>query len=286
MTPAVARVWSRAWPAPAKLNLFLHVTGLRADGMHWIQTQFQLLDHCDYLDFRVRDDGWIRLLPERHDSGDDLVVRAAALLQRVCACPLGADIALRKRIPTGGGLGGGSSDAATVLMALDRLWGLSLGAERLGPLAAALGSDVPLFIHGHSARAEGTGELLHPCESIARHFLVLDPGTAVSTATVYGQPELRRDTPRADLGQLAYPEGRNDCTAVTCRLYPEVGRALAWLRERADGRMTGTGGCLYAAFDTESQARQLQREVPAPWQAEVARGIAASPLLERLCDTN
>ena len=278
----ITHPWSRGWPAPAKLNLYLHVTGVRADGMHWIQTQFQLLDLCDYLDFQVRADGLIRLLRAGPDTDTNLVVRAAALLQQVSACPLGANVVLQKHIPAGGGLGGGSSDAATTLVALDQLWGLNLGTTRLGHVAAGLGCDVPLFLHGQSARAEGTGEILSPCKSIMQDFLVLDPGITVSTAEVYAQPELTRDTPRAKISQLAYPQGHNDCEAVTCSLYPQIGQALEWLRERADGRMTGTGGCLYAAFDSATRAEEVQRAVPPPWQALTARGITDSPLLERL----
>lgn len=276
------RHWSRGWPAPAKLNLFLHITGVREDGMHWIQTQYQLLDFCDYLDFRVREDGLIHLLPAEDDTNDNLIVCAAALLQQVSNCALGTDIVLQKRIPIGGGLGGGSSDAATTLVALNRLWGLNLGRERLGRIATGLGSDVPLFIHGRSARAEGIGEVLGADTSVAQDFLVIDPAVAVATAEIYGHPELTRNTPRGKISQLAYPQGHNDCEAVTCQIYPEVNSALRWLRERADGRMTGTGGCVYAAFESATQARQVESDVSPPWQTFTARGRATSPLLERL----
>ncbi len=272
--------WSRAWPAPAKLNLYLHITGVREDGMHWLQTRFQLIELCDQLDFRIRSDGLIRLLPEHCTC--NLVVRAAALLQQLGNCPLGADILLHKRIPTGGGLGGGSSDAATTLSALNQLWGLALETEQLLHIAAGLGSDVPLFVHGHTACAEGTGERLSPCPSLALPFLVLDPGVTVSTAHIYNAADLTRDTPRTKMHTLDYPAGHNDCEPVTCRLYPEVGRALAWLRTHAEGRMTGSGGCLYAAFASADQSAQLCQRVPPPWRAVLARGIASSPLLQRL----
>lgn len=250
--------------------------------MHWIQTQYQLLDFCDYLDFRVREDGLIRLRPAEVDTRSNLVVCAAALLQQVGNCALGADIVLQKRIPISGGLGGGSSDAATTLTALNRLWGLNLGREQLGRIATGLGSDVPLFVHGRSARAEGIGEVLSADTNVAQDFLVIDPAVAVSTAEIYGHPELTRNTPRGKISRLAYPQGHNDCEAVTCRIYPEVNKALGWLRERAAGRMTGTGGCVYAAFDTATQATQARSEVPAPWRAFTAQGRATSPLLERL----
>lgn len=272
--------WS-AWPAPAKLNLFLRITGRRADGYHELQTVFRLLDWGDRVWLRLRRDGRI----ERHGgsvpgvaAADDLAVRAAELLRKEANVALGADIRIEKRIPAGGGFGGGSSDAATVLCVLDRLWGLGLGEDRLAALGLRLGADVPVFVRGRSAWGEGVGERLQPVALEPRWYLVLFPGCAVHTGKVFADPELTRNTPRITMAAFRAGLARNDCEPVVRRLYPEVGQALDWLGQHAPARLTGTGGCVFAAFTEEASARAVLAQVPARWQAFVARGVDISPL--------
>ncbi|ROR34805.1 4-(cytidine 5'-diphospho)-2-C-methyl-D-erythritol kinase [Inmirania thermothiophila] len=274
------------WPAPAKLNLMLRIVGRRADGYHELQTVFQFLDYGDAVGLRVRRDGAVvrrggvaGLDPER-----DLAVRAARALQRAAGVRLGAEIVLHKRIPAGGGLGGGSSDAATVLCALDRLWGCGLGTEALCELALGLGADVPVFVRGRAAWAEGVGERLTPVSPPEPWYLVVWPGAAVATARVFADPALTRDSPPTTIRGFLSGERGNDCEAVVRRLCPEVGRALDWLRARAPAGLSGTGGCVFAAFDEEGAARAAARGLPAPWRAIVARGCNRSPLRERLGD--
>lgn len=280
---------SPPWPAPAKLNLFLHVVGKRADGYHSLQTVFQLLDHCDEIFIEPTDDGLIRrpeglagIVPEQ-----DLVVRAARLLQAESGARLGAELRVHKRIPSGGGLGGGSSDAATVLVALNRLWGLEWPAGRLAALGLRLGADVPVFVHGHSAWAEGVGERLSPVELPAAWYLVVCPDCAVSTAEIFSDPELTRDSPETTISGFLSAGGRNDCEPVVRRRYPAVAAALDWVTARSGGRparLTGTGGCVFAAFDVAEQAQAALEGLPDRWTAFVARGVAESPLLARVAD--
>lgn len=274
---------SRDWPAPAKINLFLHVTGRRDDGYHLLQTLFQFLDVCDWLDFRVRDDGRIERAGELPGvaAADDLVVRAARLLREHAGCTLGVDIHLRKRLPLGGGLGGGSSDAATVLVALDVLWGLDLGVDVLAALGLALGADVPVFVRGHAAWAEGVGEILAPCDPDEGAVLVITPDCAVSTARVFTDPDLTRHTPPIKMHAFSLARSRNDCEPVTRRLYPAVGAALDWLDQHAPARMSGTGASVFAFFDSLEQAEAVARQVPAPWRAVATRRVNCSPLGER-----
>jgi 4-diphosphocytidyl-2-C-methyl-D-erythritol kinase len=275
---------SERWPAPAKLNLFLHITGRRADGYHELQTVFQLLDYGDSLRFGVREDGRIRLaaatpgVPEEQD----LCVRAARLLQQSTGSALGADIELDKRLPLGGGLGGGSSDAATVLVALNHLWGTGLSPRQLSELGLALGADVPVFVQGRSAWAEGVGERLTPLPLLPRWYLVLHPDCEVATAKVFAAPDLTRNTP--SIKMAAFRAGRvgNDCEAVVRALYPPVGRALDWLGGFAPARLTGTGACVFAAFEHEAGARAVLAQLPSPWQGFVARGVDESPLRRHL----
>lgn len=275
---------SSGWPAPAKLNLFLHICGRRADGYHELQTLFQLLDYGDRLDFVHRSDGVVRRLqgPAGVPEAQDLVVRAARLLQREAGLDHGVDIHLHKRLPMGGGLGGGSSDAATVLVALNRLWRAGLDQQALVDLGLRLGADVPVFVRGHSAWAEGVGERLTAQSLPPRWFLVLHPGVEVATAAVFGAPELTRNSPRIKIPAFDFGRTRNDCEPVVRVQYPEVGRALDWLGHYGQARLTGTGACVFAAFDDEARARQVLERVPAGWQAFVARGVDRSPLLARL----
>jgi 4-diphosphocytidyl-2-C-methyl-D-erythritol kinase len=276
---------SPAWPAPAKLNLFLHVTGRRPDGYHELQTAFQLLDYGDEILVEPRADGLI--LRPQGAAGvppeSDLVVRAARRLQAAAGCSRGADIHVIKRIPLGGGLGGGSSDAATTLVALNRVWGLDWPEERLAALGLELGADVPVFVRGRTAWAEGVGEELTPLALPPAWYLVVCPSCAVSTAQVFADPELTRDTPKTTIKGFVSAGGRNDCEPVVRRLYPEVGAALDWLAPRArDGaRLTGTGGCVFARFPSAAEAEAVLAVMPAGWTGFVARGVGESALLGR-----
>lgn len=281
---AAATLTSHGWPAPAKINLFLHVVGRRHDGYHLLQTLFQFLDFCDELDFAIRTDGEIRRgndLPGV-PAEQDLVVRAARLLQSHTGCRLGAEITVNKCLPMGGGLGGGSSNAATVLLALNELWGLRLEVAALASLGLQLGADVPVFIHGHAAWAEGVGEHLtpYPCEQTP--VLVIHPGCQVPTRDIFTAPDLTRDTPAIKIHHLSLGNTHNDCEPVTRRLYPEVARALKWLAGLAPARMSGTGACVFGTFDTLAQARQAGHSVPSPWTWFTAMRLNRSPLLDRL----
>ena len=278
---------SEAWPAPAKLNLFLHVTGRRADGYHSLQTVFQLLDYCDELRIEPTADGTISRPegPAGVDPEADLVVRAARLLQAASGAGLGAEIRVRKRIPVGGGLGGGSSDAATTLVALNQLWGLDWPGERLAALGLRLGADVPVFVHGRSAWAEGVGERLTPVELPLTWYLVVCPDCAVSTAEIFSDPELTRDSPETTISGFLSAGGRNDCEPVVRRRYPAVAAALDWVAARSGGhpaKLTGTGSCVFTEFAAATEARAALAELPSRWTGFVARGAAESPLLARV----
>ena len=268
------------WPAPAKLNLFLHVVARRADGYHDLQTLFQLIDLCDAVGLGLRADGRIERVEGMAEvpPETDLAVRAARLLQETTGCRLGADIAVRKHIPSGGGLGGGSSDAATVLRVLNRLWGIGLGMDELATLGLRLGSDVPVFLHGSSAWAEGRGEILEPVELPERWYLILHPGVAVSTAAIFQAPELTRNSPLITIRAFFQAGSRNDCEPIVRRRYPEVDAALRWLGARAEARMSGTGACVFSGFDRAEDARRIAAAVPDRWQHWLVRGLNRSPL--------
>ncbi len=274
-------------PAPAKLNLMLHITGRRADGYHELQTLFQFLDYGDELVLRPREDGQIRLLTELpgvdHDS--NLIVRAARLLQRESGCALGADIQLTKRLPMGGGIGGGSSDAATTLLGLDHLWNTGLGEDRLAELGLSLGADVPVFVRGRAAFAEGVGERLQPVDLAEPWFLVIAPQVSVSTAEIFADPELTRNTPAITVRSLLAGGGHNDCQPVVEKRYPEVRNALSLLNKFVQARMTGTGACVFGSFPNEGEADKVRRQLPATLPSFVARGRNVSMLhrsLERM----
>ena len=274
-------------PAPAKLNLMLHITGRRADGYHELQTLFQFLDYGDELSFRLREDGQIHLLTELpgvdHDS--NLIVRAARLLQRESDCTLGADIRLTKRLPMGGGIGGGSSDAATTLLGLDHLWNTGLGEDRLAELGLNLGADVPVFVRGRAAFAEGVGERLQPVDLPEPWFLVIAPQVSVSTAEIFADPELTRNTPAITVRSLLAGGGHNDCQPVVEKRYPEVRNALSLLNKFVQARMTGTGACVFGSFPNEGEADKVRRQLPATLPSFVARGRNVSMLhrsLERM----
>ena len=276
------------YPAPAKLNLFLHVVGRRPDGYHLLQTVFRFVDYGDSLSFTVRDDGLIRRvnpLPGL-DPEQDLTVRAARLLQQETGCRLGADIVLEKRLPMGGGLGGGSSDAATTLLALNRLWNLNLSRQVLQELGLRLGSDVPVFVFGESAFAEGVGEKLQPVALPPAWYVVLVPPVAVSTVEIFTSRELTRATKPIKMSDFStgcgmlFPHVKNDLEPVVCRKYPQVAECLEWLKGFGDARMTGSGACVFAAFSGEEEANKVFSMKPARMAGFVAKGLDRHPLYD------
>lgn len=269
-----------AWPAPAKINLFLHITGRRADGYHELQTLFQFLDWGDRLWFQPRGDGLCRRLegPAEVDPEQDLVVRAARLLSQRSGAGLGVDIRIDKQIPLGSGLGGGSSDAATTLVALNRLWNLGLPPDELAALGLRLGADVPVFLRAEAAWAEGVGERLQAAAPEEGWLLLLCPPVAVSTAEIFSAPALRRDTAPIRPQDWRWEDSRNDCEPITSARYPEVAAALAWLRQRAPARMSGTGASVFGRFADPAAARAAAAEAPAAWRPRVVRGLNRSPL--------
>ncbi|WP_018413030.1 4-(cytidine 5'-diphospho)-2-C-methyl-D-erythritol kinase [Methyloversatilis thermotolerans] len=287
--------WGRWLPAPAKINLFLHVTGRRADGYHLLQTVFRFLDHGDRLRFSRRDDGVIRRVGDIPGVAeqDDLCVRAARLLQQHTGCALGVDIELDKVLPMGGGLGGGSSDAATVLLALNRLWRLDLPLEALQALGLSLGADVPVFVSGRSAFAEGVGERLQALSLPPAAYLVIAPGVSIPTPRIFSDPELTRNSDPCKIADFAaaasgsFPRlyGRNDLEAVAKRLYPEVDHVLKNLAHRVDERqvrMSGSGACVFVQCPDVVHAQNLKQATsaqwPATWRGFVAEGVDLHPL--------
>jgi 4-diphosphocytidyl-2-C-methyl-D-erythritol kinase len=296
---------SHAYPAPAKLNLFLHVVGRRADGYHLLQSVFRLIDRADTVHLELRDDG--RVVRQADLPGvaeeHDLTVRAARLLQAYAAEGAGVSIRLDKVLPLGGGLGGGSSDAATVLLALNRLWQINLSRETLQKLALQLGADVPVFVFGQSAFAEGVGEILRPVSVPPAWYVVLMPPVQVPTAAIFAAPELTRNTPPLKIAPFSAGAGRttlhglqpaesrsahrgdqdllvghNDLQPVVVSRYPEVARHLEWLAQFGEARMTGSGACVFAAFGTEEAAREVLRQMPGTMQGFVAQGLDKHPL--------
>jgi 4-diphosphocytidyl-2-C-methyl-D-erythritol kinase len=282
------RETSAPWPAPAKLNLFLHIVGRRPDGYHELQTCFQFVDLCDEITVEVRADGRIRRVVALADVAEDadLCVRAARALQAAAACPLGADIGVLKRIPMGGGLGGGSSDAATCLVALNHLWKLHWSVDDLAALGLKLGADVPVFVRGRAAWAEGIGErltpLFPPLAPAEANYLILKPNIGVGTAGVFQDPELTRNSAPITIHGFLASGGRNDCLGVVRRRYPEVARALDWLSDFGPARLTGTGACVFLAVETMERGREILGKLPPAIEGFLARGLNDSPLLERL----
>ena len=287
-------------PAPAKLNLFLHVVGQRADGYHELQTVFQFVDLADRVRIARRDDTRLQRTtrtPGVADS-DDLVMRAARLLRDEFGVESGADIGVEKRIPLGAGLGGGSSDAATTLVGLNRLWNIGADVERLATLALGLGADVPVFVRGHAAWAEGVGECLHPLALEEPWYVLILLPFKVATADVFRAPALTRNTPRLRMARALgnrerHPglpvqiehlltAARNDCVPVVTEMYPPVGDALRWLDQRTAARMTGTGATVFGRFDTREHALEVAYDVPEPWRGLVTKGLNRSPLLDQL----
>lgn len=266
------------YPAPAKLNLFLHVLGRRADGYHELQTVFRLIDRSDRVGIAAREDGEIRFSGVFGD--DNLCMRAARLLKNETGTKRGADLAVEKVIPVGGGLGGGSSDAATVLLVLSKLWNLHLDRAALLLIGAKLGADVPVFVFGRNAIGEGIGERLRPLDLPAAWYLVLEPQVSVSTREIFAGA-LTRNTKPLKIPPFFSGHGRNDLEAAVVAKYPEIDAHLKWLRQRCpQARMTGSGACVFAEFESETGARALQAQLPGEMRGFVARGLDRHPLCE------
>ncbi|MFI8384185.1 4-(cytidine 5'-diphospho)-2-C-methyl-D-erythritol kinase [Pseudomonas sp. NPDC079086] len=282
--PAIPAAAELILPAPAKLNLMLHILGRRADGYHELQTLFQFLDFGDELGFALRTDGEIHLhtpidgVP--HDS--NLIVRAARMLQQHANCTQGANIWLDKRLPMGGGIGGGSSDAATTLLGLNHLWQLNYSEDQLASLGLSLGADVPVFVRGHAAFAEGVGEKLQPVTLSEPWFLVAIPQVLVSTAEIFSDPELTRDTPPIKVRSLLEGGGRNDCQPVVTKRYQEVRNALILLNKFVPTRLTGTGACVFGSFPNQDDADKVARQLPATLPSFIAQGRNISMLHRKL----
>jgi 4-diphosphocytidyl-2-C-methyl-D-erythritol kinase len=275
---------SSAWPAPAKLNLFLHITGRRDDGYHLLQTVFQFIQLQDEIDFKILDEDEVTRSSDMSGVAveDDLVVKAARKLKEKTGCQLGVDINVKKNIPEGGGLGGGSSDAATTLVALNELWQTGLSVEELSEIGLVLGADIPIFVHAYAAWAEGVGENLTPIEPVESWYLVIHPSCSVATAKIFNAEELTRNTPAITIRDFLEGGGRNDCEDVVRNHYKEVAKALDWLGEFAPVKLTGTGACLFAPFADKEKALAVKAQLPTEWQGYVVKGMNKSPLLERL----
>ena len=273
-------------PAPAKINLFLHIVGRRPDGYHLLQTAFRMLDWGDEITLQRRDDGLILRTSDVPGvpAESDLVVRAARALQAASGSRFGADIGVLKRIPMGGGLGGGSSDAASVLLALNRLWGCGLSRQALQDLGLKLGADVPFFIFGETAFAEGVGEALRSLAVPPAWYVVVAPPVSVPTAEIFSAKELTRDTEILIMQGFAAHKTRNDMQAVVCMKYREVAESLEWLLRYGDARMSGSGACLFAPFDSEERAKQVAARAPSGWNVWVAQGLDRHPLKDWVAD--
>ncbi len=274
--------WQSIYPAPAKLNLFLHVVGRRADGYHLLQTMFRFLDHGDRLRFSPRADGLVRLATPLAGVAPDqeLSVRAARLLQAETHCPAGVNIRIEKHLPLGGGLGGGSSDAATVLLALNHLWKLHLPRRHLQEIGLTLGADVPVFVFGRNAFAEGIGETLLAVELPPRWYVVLEPPLQVPTAAIFGAPELKRDSLAIDPASWCPGFGGNDLEAVACARFPAIAEHLVALSAFAPARMSGSGACVFAEFASREEAENALRQLPGTMRGWLAMGLDRHPLCE------
>ena len=277
---------SYAWPAPAKLNLFLHIIGRRDDGYHQLQTIFQLVDFCDLLDFDVCQDGDVICQSNWDNIAEDsnLVVKAARLLRSKTDCQLGVKIRLDKHLPVGGGLGGGSSDAATTLVALNHLWDLQLSTRELVDIALQLGADVPVFVYGKTSWAEGIGEQISPVRLPEKWYLIVQPDCMVATSEIFNADDLTRNTVAINRHQLQIDLCHNDCEPVVRRLYPQVAEILDWLNRFGSAKITGTGSCVYSGFGEQQQAEEIYEQLPNGWYGYVVHGLNHSPLLQRLSD--
>ncbi len=268
----------------AKINRFLHITGQRKNGYHELQTVFQFLDFGDYLEFRTNNTGEINLLTPIPgvDNDSNLIVKAAKSLQQQANCSLGVDIKLDKQLPMGGGLGGGSSNAATTLLALNKIWQLQLTTDTLAELGVELGADVPVFVRGFTAFAEGIGEHLTPVDIDSPWFLVTIPECSISTAAIFGAKDLPRNTAKISIEDVNIAACHNDCENLVIKLYPEVAKMMAWLLEYAPSRLTGTGACIFSSFDDKQSALTVQSKLPNGVKSFVAKGLAQSPILAEL----
>ncbi|EON6313208.1 TPA: 4-(cytidine 5'-diphospho)-2-C-methyl-D-erythritol kinase [Vibrio cholerae] len=274
------------WPSPAKLNLFLYITGRRANGYHDLQTLFQFLDHGDELTITANNSGNITLSPALADVAleDNLIYKAAMALKNAAQSPLGADIQLHKVLPMGGGIGGGSSNAATTLVALNYLWQTGLSDDQLAEIGLALGADVPVFTRGFAAFAEGVGEELSVVEPEEKWYLVLRPAVSIATKDIFTHPQLVRNTPKRDLASLLATPYENDCEKIVRSLYPEVDKQLSWLLQYAPSRLTGTGSCVFAEFSSRKDAQAVFAQLSDNVLAFVAQGRNVSPLRKTLAD--
>lgn len=278
------------WLSPAKLNLFLHITRRRADGYHELQTVFQLIDYCDELTFNLRTDSHIYLhtTPKlEFPLEQNLILRATNLLRSKTRCKLGVDIELYKKIPVGGGLGGGSSNAATTLLALNKLWELNVSRQELSQLSLQLGADVPFFVEGRTAWAEGIGEKIYPLELPEKWFVILIPPIHVSTAKIFSDDGLTRDTPTIKIHELFSNtvSTRNDCEPIVRKRYPLIANGLDWLNQYGTARLTGTGGCCFISCENRIIAQEILLKIPKSFDGFIARGLNYSPLLE-MAETN
>ncbi|WP_261816864.1 4-(cytidine 5'-diphospho)-2-C-methyl-D-erythritol kinase [Vibrio gallicus] len=273
-------------PSPAKLNLFLYITGRQANGYHELQTLFQFLDYGDEMSFSANHSGLITVLPELKGvaTQDNLIWKAARALQQAASCKLGANININKILPMGGGIGGGSSNAATTLIALNHLWDLKLPLKKLADIGLQLGADVPVFVQGFAAFAEGVGEKLTPVEPKQRWYLVIRPDVSIATVDIFTHPKLIRNTPKRDWERLQKTDYENDCEKIVRLLYPEVDKQLSWLLQYAPSRLTGTGSCVFAEFDSQAEAEAILRKLPVNTTAFVAKGHNQSPLHQKLAE--
>ncbi|WP_404840966.1 4-(cytidine 5'-diphospho)-2-C-methyl-D-erythritol kinase [Alteromonas sp. KUL42] len=272
------------WPSPAKLNLFLHILGRYENGYHQLQSLFQMLDYGDKLAFDITEDSAICMATPLAgvDDDDNLIIKAARLLAKHTQCKKGVSITLDKCLPMGGGIGGGSSNAATTLVALNHLWKTGLNEDELAELGLVLGADVPIFVRGRTAFAGGVGEEITPAPQKELYFLVANPNVHVSTAEVFTAPELPRNTPAIAWEDYKFEKTRNDCQQLVENRYPEVAKLLQWLVNYAPSRMTGTGACVFATFSDYTLAEQVRAKMPEAWQSFVAKGVNRSPLLDKL----
>ena len=277
---------STRWPSPAKLNLFLYINGRTENGYHELQTLFQFVDHGDELTIQANDSGEITISPEIEGVPlkDNLIWKAATALQRFANCSYGAHINLHKILPMGGGIGGGSSNAATALVALNYLWQTNLSDDELAEIGLALGADVPVFVRGFAAFAEGVGEKLSPAHPDEKWYLVVRPNVSIATADIFRHPDLTRNTPKRDLETLLNTPSVNDCEKIVRMLYPEVDKQLSWLLQYAPSRLTGTGSCVFAEFSSKTEAETILAQLSDKVSAFVAQGRNVSPLKETLAE--
>ncbi|GAL31356.1 4-diphosphocytidyl-2-C-methyl-D-erythritol kinase [Vibrio variabilis] len=274
------------WPSPAKLNLFLYITGRQPNGYHELQTLFQFIDLCDSLEITANNSGEITLSPDIEGvaTQDNLIWKAATALQAKAECSFGAHIKLDKILPMGGGIGGGSSNAATVLVALNFLWQTGLNSDELAEIGLALGADVPVFVRGFAAFAEGVGEKLSPADPVENWYLVVKPKVSIATVDIFTHPDLTRNTPKRELATLLESPHVNDCEKIVRMLYPEVDNQLSWLLQYAPSRLTGTGSCVFSEFNSKENAEKVLEMLPDTVSAFVAKGCNRSPLLETLAN--